>query len=418
VGFPKMLKVRQKLSELVVEDIPNEVKKQLSSIQIDQKVKPGESVAVTVGSRGINNIDIITKAVVAYLRELGTRPFVVPAMGSHGGATTEGQKDVLAHYGITGDSVGAPVKATMDVVGIGETEDGITVYLDKYAAEADHILVMNRIKPHTDFNGDLESGLHKIMTIGLGKHKGAQYYHQAAVEYGLDRVIYTVGQKVLKEANILCGLGIVENGHDETAILRGLLPEQFDHGERDLLCKSKELFAALPFDDIDILIIDQIGKNISGTGMDTNVVGRLMSIYCPDPELPRIKRIVVSDLTPETEGNALCIGAADFCNGRIIDKLDRNAMYTNAITGLCPEKARLPISFPSDKEVLRAALKTIGFIASEQAKVVHIRSTLHLGIMEISTAYAKEVEQNHDISIIDGPNEIKFDNQGNFVSIK
>ncbi|KJS20706.1 MAG: hypothetical protein VR72_13040 [Clostridiaceae bacterium BRH_c20a] len=417
MDFPKMIKVNQKLSELSVGDIPSEIRKQLLSIRIDQKVKSGESVAITVGSRGIRNIDVITKAVVAYLHELGVRPFVVPAMGSHGGATANGQKDVLAHYGVTEETVGAPVKATMEVLEIGKTEDNITVYMDMYAAKADHVLVMNRVKPHTDFNGDIESGLHKIMAIGLGKHKGAQYYHQAAVTHGLDRIIYTVGQTMLMEGNILCGLGIVENGHDETAILKGMLPEQFEESEKTLLKQSKKMFAALPFDDIDVLIIDQIGKNISGTGMDTNVVGRLMSIYSPDPELPRIKRIVVSDLTPETYGNALGIGAADFCNSRIIDKLDKKAMYTNAITGLCPEKARLPMAFSSDKEMLEAALKTIGFIAPEQAKVVHIKTTLYLEYLELSTAFEEEIRKRDDLIIIRGPEDIQFDTNDNFVFI-
>jgi len=417
--FPKMLKVRQKLSAEKVSNIPLAVESELKRIGIQAKIKEGNSVAITVGSRGVRNIDVITREVVKFLQSCGAKPFIVPAMGSHGGATPQGQINVLAHYGVTEEFIGAPIKATMEVVEIGKTEDGIKVYLDQFANEADHIVVMNRIKPHTDFFGEIESGLHKIMTIGLGKHKGAQYYHQAAVEYGLGRIIHTVGQTVLKNAQILCGVGILENGYDETAEIVALKPEEFESEEKRLLQKANRLIAKLPFDEMDILIVDVIGKDISGTGMDTNVTGRMMApLLTPEPEFPKIKRIIVSDLTKDTEGNALGIGAADFCNSRIIQKIDKHVMYTNGLTGLAPEKVRLPMDFPTDREMLSTALKTIGLVPPEKARIIHIYSTLHLEYVELSEVYLDEIKKRDDLEILGGSEEIKFDKQDNFVFIR
>lgn len=418
MNFPRMIKVKQKLRDEVVINIPETVGLELRRIGVQGKIKQGDTVSVTVGSRGINNINVIIKSIIDSLKEYGARPFIVPAMGSHGGATAQGQMEVLAHYGITEEFVGAPIKATMEVVEIGTTEDGVKVYIDKFAYKADHILVVNRIKPHTDFYGEIESGLHKIMAIGLGKHQGAEYYHQAAVRFGLERIIYTVGQVVLKAAPILCGVGIIENGYDETAEIRAVKPEEIESEEKALLKKAKQFIAELPFDDVDILVVDAIGKNISGTGMDTNVIGRFYTpLYASEPVRPRIKRILVSDLTKESEGNALGVGIADFCNDRIIEKMDRRVTYTNALTGLGPEKARLPISFPTDREMLEVALKTIGLVPPEEAKVIHIRTTLHLEYIEISTAYEEETKKREDLEIVRGPEEIRFDTKGNFVPL-
>lgn len=418
MNYPRMIKVRQNLSDQRVENIPGKVKEELTRMGIQKKIKKRDTIAVTVGSRGVKNIHLITKSVVDCLKELGAEPFIVPAMGSHGGATSQGQIEVLAHYGVTEDIIGAPIKSTMEVIEIGNTEDGVKVYIDKFASEAKHILVMNRIKPHTDFFGEIESGLHKIMTIGLGKHKGAQYYHQAAVEYGLGHIIFTVGQTVLKNAPVLCGVGILENGYDETSEIIAIKPEEFAKEEKVLLEKAKQLIARLPFDYIDVLIIDEIGKDISGTGMDTNVIGRMMApLLSPEPELPKIKRIIVSDLTKETAGNALGIGLADFCNSRIIEKLDRHVMYTNALTGLAPEKVRLPIAYPTDRESLEAALQTIGLVPPEKARVVHVKSTLHLEYLEVSTAFTEEIRTREDLEILSGPEEIKFDADGNLLPV-
>ncbi|MFZ5946216.1 MAG: lactate racemase domain-containing protein [Bacillota bacterium] len=418
MGFPQMIKIKQRLSDEKVHDIPARVESELKRIGISDNIKEGNSVAITVGSRGVRNIDLITKEVVKYLKSCGGLPFIVPAMGSHGGASAQGQIDVLAHYGVTEEYTGAPIKSSMEVIEIGETVDGIKVFLDKYASEADHIIAMNRIKPHTDFYGEIESGLHKIMTIGLGKHKGAQYYHQAAVEYGLERIIYTVGQTVLNNAPVLCGIGIVENGYDETAEIKAIKPKDFATEEKALLIKAKQLIARLPFDYVDILIVDEIGKDISGTGMDTNVIGRMMApLLSTEPELPKIKRIIVSDLTKDTEGNALGIGLADFCNKRIVEKINKHVMYTNGLTGLAPEKVRIPMDFSTDREMLAAALETIGLVKPEQARVMHIKSTLHLEHLEVSTIFADEIKKRKDLTIIREAEPIKFDKNDNLVFI-
>ena len=410
--LPKMVTVQQKLHSEKLKDIPEKVAFELNRLKICAKIKKGDTVAVTVGSRGIHNIDVIAKAVVDTLKGMGAEPFIIPAMGSHGGATERGQAEVLNHYGVSEELIGVPVKASMEVVEIGETPDGIPVYIDKYAHEADYIVPLNRIKPHTDFKGDLESGLMKIMTIGLGKHKGAQLYHQAAIEYGLEHMIETVGRTVLKNAPILCGVGIIENGYCETAIIEAVMPEDLEKRERALLLKAKEFLAKLPFEDVDVLIIDYIGKNISGTGMDSNVVGRFYSpLLSKEPEKPKIKRILVCDITPESDGNALGIGIADFCSQRTLDKMDIGISNVNALTGMCPEKVRIPMSFNSDKEMLEAALKTIGLPEPENAKVIHIYSTLHLEQVEISEAYFEEAVRRDDLKILSERRPVGFDDK-------
>jgi hypothetical protein len=414
----KMFRIRQKLHSAAVKDIPLEVSMQLRGLNIKYSIKKGDTVAITVGSRGIRNIDQIVKAIVDILRELGARPFIIPAMGSHGGATAEGQRDVLEHYGVTEELMGAPIKATMDVVEIGRTPDGIKVNIDKFAYEADHIIVVNRIKVHTDFKGEIESGLMKMMAIGLGKHKGAHLYHQAAIEHGMERIITDVGRVVLKNGHVLCGIGIIEDGFGETAEIRAFRPEELENGEKAMLIKSKEYFPKLPFDNIDILINDVMGKNISGTGMDTNIIGRFyVPLYSKEPDKPRIKRVLVSDLTHQSDGNAIGIGFADFCNQRIVDKMDKYSTYINALTGMCPEKARIPMSFSTDKEMLETALRTIGFVKPEEARVIHIYSTLHMEYMEISQPLAGEISKRGNVEILEGPRSILFDENGNFVPV-
>lgn len=418
MNFPKMMKVRQQLCDDIVKDIPAKIAEELAGIGIKHKIKNGDTVAITAGSRGIRNIDLIVKGVVDEVKKIGGCPFVVPAMGSHGGATAHGQKELLAHYGVCEAYIGAPVKATMEVAEIGRTGDGFNVYMDKHAYEADHIIVLNRIKPHTDFKGEIESGLLKMMTIGLGKHKGAAYYHKAAVKFGMEYLIKTIGQTVLNTAPILCGIGILENGYDETAEIKALKPENMLREEKALLKKAKKNIAGLPFDDADILMIDMVGKNISGTGMDTNVVGRFYTpLYCKEPDKPKIKRILVSDLTPEAGGNALGIGIADFCNQRIVDKMDRHATYINALTGMGVEKVRIPIAYPTDREMLETALSTIGLVPPEEARVIHIYSTLHLEYMELSQSYAEEIRLREDLEIVQGPRDICFDARGYFMPV-
>lgn len=416
--FPKMIRIKQKFSDPVVTDIPGTVKRELTRIDLASRIKRGDSVALTSGSRGVANVATITKAAVEYLLDIGAKPFIIPAMGSHGGGTAEGQLDVLRHYGITEQTMGVPLRATMEVVQIGETPDHIPVFLDKYASEADHIGVINRIKPHTDFSGEIESGLFKMMTIGLGKYHGAIQYHKANIQYGYYRVITTVGREVLKHAPISFGLGILENGYDETAKIVAVLPEEMEAVEKELQAESKRLLARLPFDYVHLLIVDEMGKNISGAGMDTNVIGRVMNLTEKPPEKPKILRIYVRDLTPETYGNATGVGLADFVSQRLVDKIDRKPTYINCLTGISPESARIPMTLESDREAIEAALSTIGLIKPEESKIIRIKSTLYLGEVEVSEAFLEEVQARSDLEILSKPQEMSFDDAGNLPAWK
>src|SRR5262245_53207731 len=309
-----MVRVRQSFARPRVTDIPATVRETLGAAQVP--IRAGDTVAVGAGSRGIANIDVIVKAAVDWLKAQGAQPFVFPAMGSHGGATPEGQRDVLAHYGITEATMGCEIRATMEVIQVGEAL-GLPVWMDRVAAEADWIGLVNRVKPHTDFKGSIESGLFKMMTIGLGKLRGATQYHRANVNHGYETVITAVGREMLAKARIGFGLGVVENGYDETAVVEAFNAEDLEAGERRLLKDAREWMARLPFSPIDVLVVEEIGKNISGSGMDTNVIGRPSNPHEPFPADPKILWIVALDLTEDSGGNATGIGNADFTTRRL-----------------------------------------------------------------------------------------------------
>ena len=411
--YPKMYRIRQKFEGPMVTDIAATVQAELMRVHVASVIKPGQTVALTVGSRGVANIATIIKATAGALQAIGAKPFVIPAMGSHGGGTAEGQLDVLRHYGIIEASMGVPLRATMEVVQIGETPDGIPVWLDKYASEADHIGVINRVKPHTDFSGAIESGLFKMMTIGLGKYRGAQHYHRANVQYGYEHVIRTVGRTMLQHARIAFGLGVVENGYDQTAIIRAALAPQLEETELELQALAKQLAARLPFDFLHLLIVDEMGKNISGAGMDTKVIGRIMNLTEPPPKDPRLLRIYVRDLHDDSYGNATGIGLADFVSRRLVNKIDAKATYINCLTGLSPESARIPITFDADREAMDAALGTIGLVKPEEARIVRIKNTLLLEELDVSEALVAEVKQRGNLDILWGPKALLFDSSGN-----
>ncbi len=410
--YPNMYRIRQTFEEPAVADIPATVQAELARAGVASVIKPGQTVALTAGSRGVANIATIIKAAADYLTTIGAKPFVIPAMGSHGGGTADGQLDVLRHYGITADSMGVPLRATMEVVQVGETADGIPVWLDKYASEADHIGVINRVKPHTDFGGAIESGLLKMMTIGLGKYHGAQHYHRANVQYGYEHVIRTVGRTMLKQARIAFGLGVIENGYDQTAVIRAVRAPQFEDAELELQALSKKMAARLPFDFIHLLIVEEMGKNISGSGMDTKVIGRIMNIIEPAPKHPRILRIYVRDLHDDSYGNATGVGLADFVSRRLVNKIDPTATYINCLTGLSPESARIPMTFDTDREAVDAALGTIGLVKSDEARIVRIQNTLLLEELDVSEALLPEVKQRATLQILWGPKGLAFDNNG------
>ena len=407
-----MIRVRQTFARPRVEDIPRTVAERLQAAGLP--IKRGDTVAVGAGSRGIANIDTIVKATVRYLLDLGARPFVFPAMGSHGGGTAEGQLSVLAHYGITAATMGCPLRATMDVIQVGEAL-GLPVWLDRYASEADWIGLVNRIKPHTDFKGTIESGLFKMMTIGLGKWHGAVQYHRANVNHGYETVITGVGREMLGKARIGFGLGVVENGYDETALIEAFSAQELEAGERRLLKSAREWMARLPFSPIDVLIVEQIGKNISGSGMDTNVIGRPTNPFEPFPADPKILWIVALDITDESYGNATGLGNADFTTRRLVDKIDMKATLINCITACAPWGARIPATYETDREAIETALSCIGLTPPDKARVIRIRNTLMLGEVEVSEAFAAEVDRRHDLTRL-GDNPLDFDAAGRLLT--
>ncbi len=400
MALPRMIRVRQTFPRPRVADIPRAVAATLGEAAL--RIKPGDTVAVGAGSRGIANIGTIVGATVKWLQDLGARPFVFPAMGSHGGGTADGQLSVLEHYGITETTMGCPVRATMDVVQVGEAL-GLPVWLDAYAAEATWIGVVNRVKPHTDFKGSIESGLFKMMTIGLGKWKGALQYHRANVNHGYETVITAVGREMLAKARIGFGLGIVENGYDETAHVEALSPEALESGERRLLKNAREWMARLPFSPIDVLIVEEMGKNISGAGMDTNVIGRPSNPHEPD-------------LTEDSYGNAVGIGNADFTTRRLVDKIDMKPTLINAITACAPNGAKVPPTYDTDREAIETALSCIGLTPPERARVIRIKNTLMLGEIEVSEAFAADLARRPDLTPLGDPTPLPFDVAGRLAS--
>ncbi len=411
--LPNFTEIRQHFNAPVVQDIARTTENEVESMIEKQGLKPGSTVAVAAGSRGIGNIAIIVKHVISAFSKAGLIPFIVPAMGSHGGATSEGQRRVLENYGITESSMSCPIYSEITPENLGHTGDGLPVYLDANALRADHIVVINRVKPHTDFKGSVGSGLMKMLAIGLGKQKGASYYHGASFEYGFEHMITTVSQHVLNHAPIAFGLAIIENGYDQTAHIVGVPAEILQSEERRLFQKAQDLMPRLPTDDIDVLIIDEMGKNISGTGMDTNIIGRRMQNFENEPEIPRVLRIVVRDLTPESEGNAVGIGLADFTTRRLVDSINHQYTYVNAITGMSPQKSRIPVFFDNDREVLEAAFATIGLKQPAEGRAIRIRNTLSLGHISVSDALLEEIGSQDHIDIVGNPQSLNYDSVNN-----
>jgi len=414
--LPKMALVEQQFDPQYIEDLPEAVRQEMATLNLGEKVKSGDSVAITGGSRGVANINVITKTIVDELKKLGAEPFVFPAMGSHGGATAERQIKVLENLGISEATMGCPVKSDMEPVYLGNAALGFPINVDKNAMDADHIIVVNRVKAHTKFDGPIESGMMKMMAIGMGKQKGAEFYHKAAVQLTFQKIVETVGLEVMKRCPILFGLGTVENAYHQTCMVKALLPENIYEGEKELLTISKQRMAQIPFDEIDILIVDQIGKDISGTGMDTNVTGRNRDLLGDFTTRPRVKRVYVRDLTDKTEGNATGIGLADFTSSRLVQKMDQHKTWINVITGISPEKGALPIYFDSDQEVLDACFKTIGNIAAPEAHVLHIKDTLSVNRMSVSSAYEKEISENNNLKLLGNWKEMALDGQGDIVN--
>jgi len=407
IRLPRMTKIRQKISNSYIEDIPLAVREEIQKINSKNKIARGKKVAITAGSRGIDRIAEVIKAVVDEVKLLGGEPFIVPTMGSHGGGDAQAQKEILENYGITEEKIGVPILSSMEVIKIGETGSGIPIYVDKNALSADLIIVVNRVKVHTDFAGDIESGLMKMMAIGLGKHKGASAIH----EYGFDefhKIIPEIGLKIIEKIPICFGIALIENGYHKLCEIRAIDPEQIYEVEKELLKKYKQLMPRIPFESIDILVVDEIGKDISGSGMDTNVIGRAKGI---DKD---IKIIIPLDLTESTHGNACGIGLGDLTTKKLFDKIDFNVTYTNTLTSGVHKGAFLPIVLKNDEYAIKVAMKLLRKDEKE-IKLVRIKNTLEIIEMEISEKLFYEAFNNKEIELLGELVELGIGKDGNLL---
>jgi hypothetical protein len=410
--FPRMLPVRQKFDAPQVRDVAAATREALEPLR--GRISPGMSVALTAGSRGIHDKPEVLRATGAWLRSLGAEPFVVPAMGSHGGATAEGQVEMLRSLHVTEDSVDLPIRATMDTVELGRLPDGPVVHLDANAARADGIIAINRVKAHTDFQGEVESGLAKILAIGLGKQRGAEGIHRFGPR-NLAVWVPRVARRILDSGAVLGGLAIVENAFDRAAGITLLEPDDIGGpGESRLLEQAKALMAGIPFDDLDVAVVDVMGKDISGAGMDTNVIGRMMIRGSQEFERPRIANIAVLDVTDSSHGNAIGVGLADFIPFRILEKIDLRSAYVNAMTsGLGgPQRGQIPMAMPTDRSAVAAALLTCGRADLERARVVRVRSTLDLEHLLVSESLRELVEADDRLSVSGEPVQMAFGDDG------
>lgn len=407
--IPKMVKIKQKFDGSHIENVAQALKDELQKPGGIEQVKPGQNVAICVGSRGVANIAEVTKTVIDVLKEKGAKPFIVPCMGSHGGATAEGQKEVLEHLGVSEEKMGAPIKASMEVIKIDQLENGLPIYADKIASQADAIIVINRVKPHTAFRGPIESGLMKMITIGLGKQKGAESCHQMGFKY-MAEIVPQAAKKIIAKLPIVFGIALVENAYDQTCIVEVVPAQDIEQREIELLKEAKKRMPKLLFDQIDVLVVDYIGKNISGDGMDPNITGKYATPYAYGG--PEITKVVVLDLTPETGGNANGVGAADFTTKRLVDKMDLETTYANGITSTVCNPTKIATTLENDLYAIKAAIKTCNILDLTKCRLVRIKDTLHLGEIEISEVLLEEARKHPDIEIISEPYDLEFDNDG------
>ena len=415
VELPKFYKVKQNFDRPRITDLEAEVRNSILGHGGLDLIKPGHTIAITAGSRGIANIALIVKEVVKLVKEKGGEPFVIPAMGSHGGASAEGQLKVLASMGVTEDYIGAPIKSSMEVVEVDRTKNDLPVYIDKYANEADGIIVLNRIKPHVAFRGKYESGVVKMITIGLGKQKGAEICHRLG--FGkMAESLEEISLKIAECKNIIMGIGILENGYDETCEIIPMSKEEIFVKEPELLEKAKSMLPKIYFDKFDVLVIDEIGKNITGTGMDTNIIGRYHTPYASGG--PVITKIVVLDLTKESHGNGNGIGLADFTTNRFFTKMKLDQTYPNSITSTVQNSIKIPMILKSDKMAMQGAIKTSNIEDFSKVKIVRIKNTLDLESIYISEALYEEAKMNENLEIVQGPMEFDFDDNCNLPDIE
>ncbi len=416
VALPKMVRIEQRFDDtcIPVETIPALIRNELASSGIDGRIRPGMRIALTAGSRGISHIALILKAAAEYIRSKGAVPFIVPAMGSHGGATAEGQKRVIEAFGITEDAMGCEILSSMETVLLGPAENGKPVYCDRYAYESDGILVIGRVKAHTAFRGPYESGLCKMMCIGLGKQKGAGVLH--ADGFGQMNVEVPMFARVfLEKAPILGGLALLENAYDETREIVALDRDEIMEKEPELLLRAKSYLPRILFDPLDVLIVDEMGKNISGDGMDPNITGRFPTEFATGGVTAQ--RVAVLDLTEETHGNAAGMGLADVTCRRLYDKIDFEQTYPNSITNTITEVAKIPMVLYNDRQAIQMALKSCNFIDRANPRVVRIVNTMKLRNIWISEALLPEAQNKPDVTVLGGPEPFPFDENGNLTDL-
>jgi hypothetical protein len=415
--FPKWVKVRQQLDATEVPNIAAAVAEEFKRSEVTEAIKPGTRVALTGGSRGIDRIDQVLKAAVEEVKKLGGEPFIVPAMGSHGGATAEGQLSILAHYGVTPERMGCDVRASMETVLLGEVEGDVPVYFDRTAYEqADVVIPVGRVKPHTDFHGPIESGLMKMIAIGLGKQKGADTFHSRGFPV-FHTLIPAVAQYSLSRVNMPFGLALVENGYSRLSLIEAVPAARILEREQELLRLARERLGRLPGERIDVLILDQIGKDISGDGADPNVINRDVVGLIARSELdlkPQIQRVIFRDLTEDTQGNATGIGMADVVLRQAVNKMDRVATYMNLITAKGPEGARIPLTVDTDRQALYVALACCLQTEVEQAHIARIQNTKHVEEFWASEPLLPELLATGKVELLGEPHEIPFDDQGMF----
>ncbi|KAB8128287.1 DUF2088 domain-containing protein [Gracilibacillus oryzae] len=412
IPIPKMVKVKQSFDNKQINDLSKELNKQFDHKNLESQIKPGMEVAVAVGSRGLDRLVELTKVTIDFLKKHGAKPFIVPCMGSHGGATGPGQKAVLEHLGVKEEVVGAEIRSSMEVIQIDQLENGLPVYVDKIASEADGIVVINRVKPHTAFRGPVESGIMKMISIGLGKQKGAEACHQLGFKHMAEHVP-AMAKIIIDKMPIMFAVATVENAFDKIAKVEVLLPEEIEEREPDLQKLSKATLPKLFFDQIDVLVIDEIGKNISGDGMDPNITGRYPTPYAYGG--PEVSKMIVLDLTEETEGNANGVGTADFTTQKLVDKMDTTTTYANGLTSTVVGPTHISTAMPSDKAAIQAAIKTCNILDFTKVRIVRIKNTLEIGEIEVSENMLADVENNENLTKISELYDFNFNGDGDLV---
>jgi hypothetical protein len=406
IQLPKMVKVRQKFHAPQLDDVAGEVQKAIKEAGVLSRISEKDSVAIAVGSRGVANLPILVRETAAAVKKAGGNPFIVPAMGSHGGATAEGQVDVLLQLGVTEEVVGAPIMSSMEVVKLGELPNGLPVYIDKLAYESDKIIVINRIKPHTAFRGPIESGLMKMITIGLGKQKGAEAAHAYSFKYMAEHVP-EMAKISFAKAPVIFGLATIENAYDKPVKIVAVPVEDLEKVEPELLIEAKSLMPKIHFNTMDVLIVNEIGKDISGDGMDPNITGNFATPYATGG--PDVKRTVVLGLTEKTHGNANGIGMADMTTKAVMNEIDWEKGYANALTSTVTEVVKLPMCLDTQELAVKAAIKTCNAFDLNKVRVVRIKNTLEIGEIWISESMIEEAEKNNNLEILSEPEDLVLD---------